>query len=162
AAPTTPYEEWPAATRGRFGSRAGRPAELGGRVEERAWRHNRRDGCRRNSRHSRWISARCGTPSARRAGRGRPLCGDGSIRGLGSGKGGVEEGGGGPRVEEVLKLLIAGKPIDPDWSFQFAVSVELLYRHFGVELAGRCFEDIRIGWAQRVDEAIKQAGVPEK
>jgi hypothetical protein len=68
----------------------------------------------------------------------------------------------GPPLEEVLKLLIAGKPIDPRWSFQFAVAVELLYRHFGVELDGRHFQSMRIGWAQQVDAAISQAGVPKE
>src|SRR5262245_3777590 len=68
----------------------------------------------------------------------------------------------GPSLEEVLKLLVAGKPIDASWSFQFAVSVELLYRHFGVELADRHFDSMRIEWAERVDAAIKQAGVAEK
>jgi hypothetical protein len=68
----------------------------------------------------------------------------------------------GPPLEEVLELLIAGKPIDPRWSFQFAVAVEVLYRHFGMELPAPQFESMRIGWASQVDAAIQQAGVPQE
>jgi len=74
----------------------------------------------------------------------------------------VADSEGGPPLEEVLKLLIAGKPIDPSWSFQFAVAVEVLYRHFGIELPAPHFESMRIGWATQVDEALKQAGITEE
>jgi hypothetical protein len=74
----------------------------------------------------------------------------------------VADSDGGPPLKEVLKLLIAGKPIDPSWSFQFAVAVELLYRHFGVKLPGIHFDSMRIEWAMQVDAAIKQVGVTEK
>src|SRR5262249_59614738 len=73
-----------------------------------------------------------------------------------------EDCDGGPPLEDVLKLLIAGKAIDPEWSFQFAVSVELLYRHFGVDLPTLQFQSMRIELAFEVDAAIKQAGVPEE
>jgi hypothetical protein len=69
---------------------------------------------------------------------------------------------GGPALEEVLKLLIAGKSVSPDWPFQFSVAVELLYRHFGTVLSDRQFSSMRIEWAERVDEAIKCVGVPKE
>jgi len=69
---------------------------------------------------------------------------------------------GSPSLEEVLKLLVAGKPVSADWPFQFAVAVELLYRHFGEVLSDRQFSSMRLEWVERVDKAIRQAGVPEE
>jgi hypothetical protein len=74
----------------------------------------------------------------------------------------VADADAGPPLETVLKLLIVGKAIDAMWSFQFAVSIELLYRHFGVPLPGYHFQTMRIGWATEVDKAIKQTGVSEE
>jgi hypothetical protein len=67
---------------------------------------------------------------------------------------------GGPTLDEVLKGLIAGKVANPDWSFPFAVAVEVLYRLHGVVLSDRHFSSMRMEWAYRVDEGIQQAGVP--
>lgn len=67
-----------------------------------------------------------------------------------------------PSLEQVLKLLIAGKPVSAQWPFQFAVAVELLYRHFGEALSFQQFSSMRIEWVERVDAAIERAGVPEK
>lgn len=74
----------------------------------------------------------------------------------------VADAGGGAALEEVLKRMIAGKPVPAEWPFPFAVAVELLYRHFGVVLSDRQFSSMRIEWAERVDEALRQAGVPEE
>lgn len=74
----------------------------------------------------------------------------------------ADAGNSGPPLEDVLKQLIAGKPIDPRWDFQFAVAIELLYRHFGSVLSDRRFSSMRIEWADEVDKAIRQAGVPEE
>src|SRR5262249_28783165 len=73
----------------------------------------------------------------------------------------ADMGGGGPSLEEVFELLIAGKPVSADWPFQFAVAVELLYRHFGELLSDRQFTSMRLEWIERVDKAMRQAGVPE-
>lgn len=64
-------------------------------------------------------------------------------------------------LEETLKLLIAGKPVPAECPFQFAVSVELLYRHFGTVLSDRQFSSMHLDWAERVDKAIKTAGIPD-
>jgi hypothetical protein len=74
----------------------------------------------------------------------------------------ADSGAGGPQLEEVLQLLIAGNPVSAEWPFQFAVAVELLYRHFGAVLSDRQFSSMRIEWAEQVDEAIKRAGVAEE
>lgn len=71
-------------------------------------------------------------------------------------------GEGGPSLEDVLQLVVAGKPVSADWPFQFAVAVELLYRHFGELLSDRQFSSMGLEWAERVDKAIRQAGVPEE
>jgi hypothetical protein len=73
----------------------------------------------------------------------------------------ADSGDEGPTLAEVLKGLIAGKAAAPEWAFQFTVAVELLYRHFGVVLSDRQFSSMRMEWAERVDEAIRRAGVPE-
>lgn len=74
----------------------------------------------------------------------------------------MDEWEGAPSLESVLRSLIAGKPHGPDWSFPFAVAVELLYRHFGDVLSYRHFSSMRIDWVEQVDEALRKAGIPEK
>ena len=68
----------------------------------------------------------------------------------------------GPSLDDVLEQLIAGEPVSAECPFQFAVAVELLYRKFGLLLSADNFSSMRFDWAKRVDEAIKQVGVPEE
>ena len=63
-----------------------------------------------------------------------------------------------PKLEEVVRHLLAGKPLDPAWGVQFGVALDMLCRLHGTELP--CREFGSPAWLDRVDQAIQAAGVP--
>jgi hypothetical protein len=63
-----------------------------------------------------------------------------------------------PSLEDVLKHLLAGRPIDPAWSAQFYAILEMFCGYYGRHL--NCREFGSPAWVHRVDEAIRTAGVP--
>ncbi len=63
-----------------------------------------------------------------------------------------------PSLEEVIKHILAGRPLDPSWDAQFYAALEMFCGHYGRRLQCREFGSPK--WVQRVDEAIRDAGAP--
>jgi hypothetical protein len=63
-----------------------------------------------------------------------------------------------PKVAEVIKCLLEGTPLDPTWGVQFGVILDWLCSLFGKSL--QCREIGSSEWVDRVDKAIRTAGVP--
>jgi hypothetical protein len=59
--------------------------------------------------------------------------------------------------EDVLKQMLAGRPLDPAWGAQFYAILEMFCGYYGRRLD--CREFGSPNWIRRVDEAIHGAGV---
>src|SRR4051812_16539745 len=66
-----------------------------------------------------------------------------------------------PTLEDALHEIIEGKRMQEDYGHMYGYVLEVLCWHFGKFLPNAHFSAMRLAWADRVDQGLSQAGVPE-